>query len=114
MKIKRIYEQPGPEDGYRILVDRLWPRGVSKKEADLDEWDKEIAPSAELREWFGHKPELFEEFAKRYRAELSTKADDLRRIRSIAREQNLTLLYSAKDPDCNQAVVLLDVLKKLK
>ena len=80
----------------------------------MTNWDKEIAPSTELREWFGHKPELFEEFAKRYKSELSSKTDDLKRIKSIARKQNLTLLYSAKDPNINQAVVLLGVLNKLK
>ncbi len=112
MKIKRIYEDAEKSDGYRILIDRLWPRGVSKEKAHLDEWDKEIAPSTELRKWFGHVPERFEEFAKRYKEELIPKTDDLKRIRAIAKKQNLTLLYSAHDPKYNQAVVLLEILNE--
>ncbi|MBX3101736.1 MAG: DUF488 domain-containing protein [Bacteroidetes bacterium] len=113
IKIKRIYEVPEPEDGYRMLVDRLWPRGVSKQEAGIDEWNKDIAPSTELRKWFGHKPELFQAFADRYKVELSTKTDELRRIRSIGQRQHLTLLYAAKDPHFNQATVLSEVLDQL-
>ncbi|MBS1491357.1 MAG: DUF488 domain-containing protein [Bacteroidetes bacterium] len=112
MKIKRIYDKPEPDDGYRMLVDRLWPRGISKEAAALNEWNKEIAPSTDLRQWFNHTPELFSEFKKRYRQELKTKAGELKRIKSIARQQNLTLLYAAKDPAINQAVVLLEILKK--
>ena len=112
MKIKRIYEQASDSDGYRILVDRLWPRGISKQKAQLDEWDKEIAPSTELRKWFGHMPKRFEEFARRYKQELTSKTQELDRLRTLATKQNLTLLYSAHDPNFNQAVVLLDVLKQ--
>lgn len=112
MKIKRIYEKPEPDDGYRMLVDRLWPRGISKEAAALDEWNKEIAPSSDLRQWFHHTPELFPEFKKRYLQELKNKVGELKRIKSIARQQNLTLLYAAKDPDLNQAAVLLEILKK--
>lgn len=115
MKIimKRIYEGAEPQDGYRLLVDRLWPRGVSKETAAIDEWDKDIAPSAELRKWFNHIPERFTEFSKRYKEELKAKADDLKRIKALSNQQTVTLLYGAKDPH-NQAAVLLDVLSKIK
>lgn len=111
MKIKRIYEEPETADGYRILVDRVWPRGLSKEKAKIDEWDKEIAPSTELRKWFAHQPELFKEFSKKYKAELKSKTEDIDRIRSISKKKNLTILYSAKDTKHNQAVVLMEVLK---
>lgn len=114
MKIKRIYETPESEDGYRMLIDRIWPRGVSKEEADLDEWNKDIAPSTELRKWFGHKPDLFEEFSKRYKAELHDKSEELKRIKAIAKKQKLTLLYGAKDEKVNHAVVLEKVLRRMK
>ncbi len=101
VKIKRIYEAPDKSDGYRMLIDRLWPRGVKKENAAIDEWNKDIASSSELREWFGHDPEKFKEFTARY-----TKA-------GIAKKQNLTLLYGAKDTEHNQAVVLQKVLSKM-
>lgn len=113
MKIKRIYDSPEPGDGYRVLIDRLWPRGVSKEKAMIDEWNKTIAPSAGLRKWFGHKPELFNEFKKRYKNELRSATEELKRLKSIARKQNLTLLYAAKDPEINHATVLLEVLKRM-
>jgi uncharacterized protein YeaO (DUF488 family) len=105
IKIKRIYDEPSSDDGYRILVDRLWPRGISKKDANLREWNKEIAPSSELRKWFDHK-----EFAHRYREELKGKEDVLNELRKIAKNEPVCLLFAAKDPDLNQAVVLRDVL----
>lgn len=111
--IRRIYDPASPEDGYRILVDRLWPRGISKTEAALDEWNREVAPSPELRKWFGHKAERFETFAQRYRAELEEAQAALQRIRALAREQRVTLLYGAKDPQVNHAVVLLEALNAL-
>ncbi|MBS1488255.1 MAG: DUF488 domain-containing protein [Bacteroidetes bacterium] len=114
MKIKRIYDQPETEDGYRVLIDRLWPRGISKEKATIDEWNKEVTPSTELRKWFGHKPELFEKFKGLYKEELKTKKDELKRLKAIANKQNLTLLYGAKDPHINHAVILLEVLKKIK
>jgi len=114
LKIKRIYEPPAPEDGYRILVDKLWPRGISKEVAAINEWNGEIAPSVELRKWFCHDPDLFDEFSKRYKIELSTKTDELERINAIAGQQNVTLVYAAKDPHINHAIVLFEVLKKLK
>jgi len=113
MKIKRIYESPQFDDGYRMLVDRLWPRGLTKQKASIDEWNKNLAPSTELRKWFGHKPENFERFSELYRIELSKKTDDLERTKSISATQNLTILYAAKDKQFNQAIILLNVLKQL-
>ena len=112
IKLKRIYDEPSGDDGYRILVDRLWPRGVSKEDAKLNEWDKEIAPSSELRKWFDHDEERFNEFSKRYSEELKDKENDLDKLRRIAKKKTLTLLYAAKNPEINQAVVLKDVLLK--
>lgn len=114
MKIKRIYESAAPEDGYRMLIDRIWPRGVSKKEAQLDEWNKDIAPSTELRKWFGHKPERFEEFADRYREELKGKSEELNRIKAVDRKQMLTLLYAAKEERLSNAAVLQQVLNQIE
>lgn len=106
LQIKRIYDEPAKTDGARILVDRLWPRGISKASARLDLWLKEIAPSPNLRTWFGHRPERFETFSKRYESELAKNpaVTELRRI--IAEHPIVTLLYGAKDPNINQAVVL--------
>lgn len=112
IQIKRIYEEPNSNDGYRMLVDRLWPRGVSKLEAKLDEWNKDIAPSAELRKWFDHKDERFGEFSKRYEAELQAKTEELERIRALSETKTLTLLYGAKNTEANQALVLLKILTK--
>lgn len=111
--IKRIYEPAKLEDGYRVLIDRLWPRGISKEEAKLDEWNKTIAPSAELRKWFDHKKERFEEFTFRYQEELKSYHSELERLIQIAKKQNLCLLYGAKNPDNNQAIVLKAELLKL-
>lgn len=110
LRIKRIYEPPLPSDGFRVLVDRLWPRGVSKAEAALDLWLKEIAPSAELREWFGHDPARFDEFATRYRSELKTNVEAVDQLRDIAKAHDTTLLYGAHDRHANQAVVLAGFL----
>lgn len=114
IRIKRIYENPEPTDGYRMLVDRLWPRGVSKEAAAIDEWNKAVAPSTELRKWFGHQPELFDEFVRRYKAELKPLGSELERMLSIAKQQGLTLIYSARDPERNQAKVLSDILNDFK
>lgn len=111
--IKRIYDQALDSDGYRMLVNRLWPRGFSKAEAKLEEWNKEIAPSTELRTWFDHQEERFAEFSKRYQAEIDLKPDEIKRMRSIAAEQQLTLLYSAKNTEYNQAIVLKNYLNKI-
>lgn len=112
IQIKRIYEEAGVQDGYRILVDRLWPRGITKERAHLNEWNKEIAPSNELRKWFGHKMENFAEFTRMYKAELQDKTEELQRIRELAENQNVTLLYAAHNTGQNHALVLLDVLEK--
>ncbi|MET3229326.1 UNVERIFIED_ORG: uncharacterized protein YeaO (DUF488 family) [Burkholderia sp. 1263] len=110
--IKRAYEEATQDDGYRVLVDRLWPRGRSKERLALDQWARDIAPSAALCEWFGHKPERWEVFQQRYRHELD--AEELReRMRSLlvdAKGQPITLVYGAKDEEHNQAIVLRDVL----
>lgn len=113
LRIKRIYEAPDTSDGVRVLVDRLWPRGVSKEGAALDEWMKDIAPSSELRVWFGHDPVKFKEFGVRYRLELKS-SPALARLVEIARaKKNVTLLYAAKDPAVNHALVLRDELERL-
>ena len=110
LRLKRAYESPAPDDGMRILVDRLWPRGLRKDEAKLDEWMKDIAPSTELRRWFGHDPERWPEFQQRYRAELARHEEQLDNLRNLAREQTVTLVYGARDEEHNDAVVLRDVL----
>ena len=114
IRLKRIYEDAETEDGYRILVDRLWPRGVSKIRAKLDEWNKEVAPSTELRKWFDHQAERFEEFSSLYEEELKEKKEELEQIREIAEKQTVTLLYAAHDPKFNHAVVLQNVLNQRK
>jgi uncharacterized protein YeaO (DUF488 family) len=111
IKIKRIYEQPDPADGQRLLVDRLWPRGLSKEQAGVDRWLKEIAPSDELRRWFGHDPGKWREFQSRYRAELESQRELLGQLADLARGQTVTLLYAAKDEERNNAVVLREVLE---
>jgi DNA-3-methyladenine glycosylase len=110
VSVKRVYEEPAAGDGFRVLVDRLWPRGISKQRAEVDEWLKDVGPSDELRTWFGHVPERFGEFATRYRAELagSAAAETLRGI--VADHEHVTLVYSAKDAEHNQAVVLAQYL----
>lgn len=108
--IKRVYEEAEESDGYRILVDRIWPRGISKEKAKLDEWDKEIAPSTELRKWYNHEIEKFEEFSARYKLELEDKQEDIRRIRELAKTQRVCLVFSAKAEKYSQAEVLLEYL----
>ena len=110
LKTKRAYEAKTASDGKRILIDRLWPRGLRKADAAIDFWMKEIAPSPELRRWFGHKPERWEEFQRRYKTELAKETELLDELREIAEKGVLTLVYSAKDEAHNQAVVLRDVL----
>lgn len=111
IKVKRIYDPPSTEDGKRILVDRLWPRGIKKEGAGIDEWLKEIAPSNELRKWFSHDPAKWEEFRKRYRKELKDKTDLVGKIRGESKKGRITLLFSAKDEGHNNAVVLKEVLE---
>ena len=111
-KIKRAYEEPEKDDGYRILVDRLWPRGLSKEKAKINLWMKEIAPSNETRKWFSHDPEKWEDFKKRYKSELRDKEGLLDKIKRIEREKGtVTLLYSAKEEKYNNAVALDDILR---
>lgn len=108
--IKRIYEKPSENDGYRILVDRIWPRGVSRINAKLDEWNKTVAPSEALRKWFNHQEEKFEEFSLRYQKELLKAEKDLYRIIDIAKDKKVCLVYGAKNEKFNQAVVLQKAL----
>ena len=110
IKIKRIYDPPAMEDGRRILVDRLWPRGISKDEARLDEWLKEIAPSEELRKWFAHDPAKWAEFRSRYRQELAGHEEVIGRLKKDAKGKAITLLFAAKDSEHNNAVVLKELL----
>jgi uncharacterized protein YeaO (DUF488 family) len=112
LRLKRAYEPPTASDGYRVLIDRLWPRGVSKEEARLDEWARELAPSSELRRWFGHDPAKFDEFRRRYRQELDSHDEKLRDLRRRARNGRLTLVYGARDSEHNDAVVLAEMLRR--
>jgi len=113
IRVKRVYEKPSKEDGFRLLVDGLWPRGLTKERAAVDQWMKEIAPSDALRKWFGHEPKKWPEFEKRYRKELAAKQDLLSEIRKLESEHKLvTLLYGRNDEKQNQAVVLADLLKR--
>jgi uncharacterized protein YeaO (DUF488 family) len=112
IKIKRAYEAPSAQDGARVLVDRLWPRGLRKSAAGIDRWEKEVAPSPALRQWFGHDPARWDEFSRRYRAELKLKerAEPIQELRAMAREHPLTLVYAAHDEQHNHAIVLREVL----
>lgn len=111
IQIRRAYDPPGRAGGYRILVDRVWPRGVSKDELHLDEWQKDLAPSTQLRKWFGHDPERWEAFQQRYFAELEEKRDAIRALVKRARQGRVTLVYGARDPEHNQAVALSAYLR---
>jgi len=108
VKLKRAYEPADPGDGFRILVDRLWPRGISKEKAKIDLWLKEIAPSTELRKWFGHDPEKWQEFKKRYKAELNKNRLPVDELKTILNSGPATLIYSARDKEHNDAVVLCE------
>ena len=112
VRLKRAYEPAARTDGHRVLIDRLWPRGVSRQGAKLDGWEKELAPSPALRQWFGHEPERFEEFRRRYLEELRNQRPRLTALRRRAREGTLTLVYSARDPEHNDAVVLAEALRR--
>ena len=113
IKSKRVYEETAKGDGLRILVDRLWPRGVKKEDAGWDEWLKELAPSTELRNWFGHEPEKWPEFRRRYKEELKRNAAVADFIAAHKKNKTITLLYSAKDTEHNQALVLQEYLEDL-
>ncbi|MGF6603913.1 uncharacterized protein YeaO (DUF488 family) [Paraburkholderia sp. GAS448] len=113
--IRRAYDDPTQEDGYRVLVDRVWPRGRSKETLKLDEWVRELAPGTELRKWFGHDPQRWEAFQQRYRSELDSEEMQarMRQLLSDAGGQPITLVYGARDEEHNQAIVLRDVLLRL-
>ena len=111
VQLKRVYDPADEEDGFRVLVDRVWPRGVSKAVAAVDLWMKDVAPSAALRTWFGHQPERWPEFRKRYLAELRDHEDEIAALKQHARRGRLTLVFGARDIDRNQAVVLKEVLE---
>lgn len=110
VKLKRAYERPTPDDGVRILVDRLWPRGVKKVDAAIDHWIKNVAPSATLRQWFGHDPVRWDEFQQRYRRELKEHQAELEQLRGLAGHGVITLIYAARDQAHNEAVVLRDYI----
>ena len=110
--VKRVYDPPSTTDGQRVLIDRVWPRGVTREKAALTLWLKDIAPSAELRKWFDHKPERWEEFRKRYREELAGKDEPLRELASLIEHGRVTLLYGAHEERYNNAVALAEYLKR--
>ena len=112
LRLKRAYEPAAAADGERILIDRIGPRGVTRADAHLDEWARELAPSTELRRWFGHDPARFEEFRRRYAEELEPQQERLRELRRRARRGTVTLVYSARDTDHNDAVVLAEILRR--
>jgi len=112
IRLKRAYDPAASTDGYRLLIDRLWPRGVSRDRLRLDDWEKDLAPSTELRQWFGHDPRRFPEFRRRYIEELRGQRARLKAQRRRARDGTLTLVYSAHDTEDNDAVVLAEVLRR--
>lgn len=111
VRTKRVYEPAGPDDGYRVLIDHIWPRGVSHERARLDEWARELAPSDELRKWFDHDPPRFEKFRARYRDELADQAERIEELRARAEKGPLTILYAARDREHNNAVVLAELVR---
>lgn len=110
IQLKRVYEKPSRKDGLRVLVDRLWPRGLTKERAAVDLWLKDVAPSTELRQWFGHDPARWKEFQSRYRMELKVKKDALTLLKQKGKDHTLTLLYGARDEEHNEALVLKKIL----
>jgi uncharacterized protein YeaO (DUF488 family) len=113
VRVRRAYDEPTPDDGTRVLVDRIWPRGLSKAAAGFDEWRKDVAPSTALRKWYGHDPERFAEFSRRYRAELAEpeRAAALRHLRDLAEHGNLTLITATRQADMSEAAVLAGLLR---
>jgi uncharacterized protein YeaO (DUF488 family) len=111
IRIKRVHEPASASDGYRVLVDRLWPRGISRERAAVDEWARELAPSDELRRWYGHDPERFDEFSRRYRAELESRRDEVDALRRRSGSGDVTLLFAARDAERSNAAVLADILR---
>jgi uncharacterized protein YeaO (DUF488 family) len=112
VRVKRVYEPAAASDGERILIDRIWPRGVTREAAHLDEWARELAPSTELRRWFGHDPARFGEFRRRYTAELAAQEGKLRELRRRARAGTVTLVYGARDAEHNDAILLAEILRR--
>lgn len=112
INIKRVYDAPAADDGFRILIDRLWPRGLAKKDAQVDLWLKAVAPSSDLRKWFGHDPDKWTEFKKRYRAELAENTDAVDEIQARMKHGKICLLYAAKDTEHNNAVALQEYLAR--
>ena len=112
VRTKRIYEPPSPGDGHRVLIDGMWPRGISRERAAIDDWARELAPSAALRRWYGHEPERFEEFGRRYRAELGAHRERLTDLRRRSRSGVLTLVFAARDAEHSNAAVLADLLRR--
>jgi uncharacterized protein YeaO (DUF488 family) len=111
IRLKRVYDEKSPEDGLRVLVDRLWPRGLSKRKAGVDLWLKEIAPSHELRKWFGHDPAKWKDFQVRYRKEIAEQAESLALLKRKCKEGTVTLLFAAHDAEHNNAIVLQNLLR---
>jgi uncharacterized protein YeaO (DUF488 family) len=113
VRVRRVYEEPERDDGSRVLVDRIWPRGLTKARAALDEWCKDVAPSTELRTWYGHDPDRFADFGRRYQAELevSPRAEALEHLRGLAKDGPLTLLTATKEPEISEAAVLAELLR---
>lgn len=114
LRVKRIYEPPSNQDGLRVLVDRLWPRGLKRETCRLDNWLKDIAPSNTLRRWFGHDPARWDEFQRRYFEELDERPDTWQAVMELAREKTVTLLYAAHDPQHNNAVALMNYLQRVR
>jgi uncharacterized protein YeaO (DUF488 family) len=112
IRLKRVYEKPARTDGRRVLVDRIWPRGLTKQKAQIDEWLKEIAPSTKLRKWFGHDPDRWEEFKKRYADELDDRREPVERLARESKKRTLTLLFGAKDMERNNAVALKQYIER--
>jgi uncharacterized protein YeaO (DUF488 family) len=112
VQTKRVYEPASADDGYRVLIDRVWPRGVSKAQARVDEWSRDLAPSTELRRWFGHRAERFEEFRRRYTEELREHADEVAELRRRARRGKVTLLFGARDAEHSNAAVLAPIIRR--
>ncbi len=112
VRTRRVYDPPRADDGYRVLIDRVWPRGVARARAKLDDWMRDLAPSTELRQWFNHDPARFKQFRTRYRKELRGHSDQLDELRRRASEGPVTLLYSARDENPNNAVVLAELLRE--
>jgi uncharacterized protein YeaO (DUF488 family) len=113
IRLKRVYDEPAKADGHRVLVDRLWPRGLTKREAQIDEWLKEIAPSTVRRKWYKHDPDKWKEFKKKYAAELDEHRQQLEKLAGEARKRTVTFLFSAKDIERNNAVALREYIEKL-